>query len=288
MRYWHDVHIALPPGATGEVRTTCPQCAPSRRTRDTSLAVHVDRGCWYCFYCGWKGSLHGRKRGEPMPGRMAPQVAPDPRKQAVMERLWHTARCITTGDPVHRYLLQRRLTHAGADIPPVLRYHPHVVYRHADGSLTSHPAMVAVVQAPDGTLVNIHRTYLTHAGVKAAVPTVKKLMPPAVPGDTRGGAIRLFPAGETLAVTEGIETGLAVHLGTGLPAWAAIAASNMRMLVVPETVRLVVIGADHDTAGLEAAKALARRMLAAGRRVKILTPACPGRDWADTREAGYV
>jgi putative DNA primase/helicase len=128
----------------------------------------------------------------------------------------------------------------------------------------------------------LHRTYLTPDGHKAPVPTPKKLMSPALPGATRGAAIRLLPAGATLAVSEGIETALAVHLGTGLPVWATICAQGMAALVVPDTVRLVVIGADHDAPGLQAAKALARRMLAEGRRVKIVTPDTPGADWADT------
>jgi putative DNA primase/helicase len=117
------------------------------------------------------------------------------------------------------------------------------------------------------------------------VPAVKKLMPTAIPGATRGGAIRLYPPSETLAVTEGIETALAVRLATGLPVWSTICAGGMERLIVPAEVRLVVICADHDTAGLDAALALARRLLAARRRVKILTPDIPGADWADDLQA---
>ena len=111
--------------------------------------------------------------------------------------------------------------------------------------------MLARVDDPSGQGVSLHRTYLTTDGHKAAVPTVKKLMSPAMPGATRGGAIRLYPAGATLAVTEGIETALAVRLATGLPVWAAICARSMEHLIVPAEVHLVVICADHDTAGLD-------------------------------------
>jgi len=60
----------------------------------------------------------------------------------------------------------------------------------------------------------------------------------------------------------------------------------MTNIVVPDTVRLVIICADHDTGGTgeQAAKKLAQRMLAEGRRVKILMPTIPGTDWADGME----
>jgi putative DNA primase/helicase len=153
--------------------------------------------------------------------------------------------------------------------------------------------MLAAVSNPRSHFVSIHRTYLTCDGYKAGVPIVKKLMPPATPGATRGGAIRLYEATETLAVTEGIETALAVHLATGLPVWAAMSTTGMKTLIVPDVARTVIICADHDQngAGLDAARTLARRMLAAQRRVKILVPDNPGTDWADIvaqQEAGYV
>jgi putative DNA primase/helicase len=174
------------------------------------------------------------------------------------------------------------------DLPAVLRYHPHLVYRHEDGRRTFHPAMLARVDAPSGHAVTLHRTYLTLDGRKADVPTAKKLMPPALSGATRGGAIRLYPASETLAVAEGIETALAVRLHTGLTVWSTICAGGMARLVVPPEVHLVVICADHDTAGLDAARTLARRLLAEWRRVKMLTPDTPGADWADLQEVAHA
>jgi len=148
--------------------------------------------------------------------------------------------------------------------------------------------MLACVVDAHGQGVSIHRTYLTSEGHKAAVPTVKKLMPAVRPGATRGGAIRLYPAGETLALTEGLETALAVRLATGLPVWSTICAGGMAQLVVPPEVRLVVICADHDPEGLQAARSLARRLLTEQRRVKILTPDTPGADWADRPEVSHA
>src|SRR5262249_3880297 len=164
--------------------------------------------------------------------------------------------------------------------------HPHLAYRHEDAHRTYHPALVAKVQAPHGEVATIHRIYLTNAGTKADVPIVKKSMP--TPSTVIGAAVRLDTPTETLAVSEGIETALAVRLTAQLPAWSALSAVGMVSIVLPETVRLVVICADHDSnqTGEQAAKKLARRLLTEGRRVKIIMPKAPGTDWADALAEG--
>ena len=70
--------------------------------------------------------------------------------------------------------------------------------------------------------MTLHRTYLQD-GKKALGQASKKVLSTGV----NGAAIRLFPATDELAVTEGIETALAVHLSTGKPAWAAYSVGNM-------------------------------------------------------------
>jgi DNA primase len=55
----------------------------------------------------------------------------------------------------------------------------------------------------------------------------------------------------------------------------------MREVVLPHEVKEVVVAADHDKAGLEAAKALAQRLLREGRRVRLAVPPVEGEDWLD-------
>jgi twinkle protein len=50
--------IYPPPGSTGEIRMTCPQCSGSRKKHDDKcLSVNIDDGVWHCFHCGWAGSV---------------------------------------------------------------------------------------------------------------------------------------------------------------------------------------------------------------------------------------
>lgn len=283
---WSDLDISIPPDATGELRTTCPQCAPNRRNPGNSLSVHCERGIWYCHYCGWKGSLT-RPGSTPSLSPPAPcQRSPDDiqRRQLALERVWRQAHAVMATDPVARYLRHRGLWQE--PVPEVLRCHPRLPYRHEDEHFSYHPALIASVQDPHGAVVTVHRIYLNNAGVKADVPTPKRMMP--TPTTVTGAAVRLDVPTDTLALTEGIETALAVRRSAGVPVWAALSAGNMSTIVIPDNVRLVLICADNDPGGTgqQAAKKLARRMLAEGRRVKILMPRVPGDDWADGMEGG--
>jgi len=193
------------------------------------------------------------------------------RMRRLVQRIWDEARPVVAGDEVDRYLRGRGLTlHRH---PPVLRFHPSLGYfeKGADGKsqqIATYPAMLALIQAPDGQAVTLHRTYLRD-GRKLDAADAKKVLSAGI----HGAAVRLFDAGAQLALCEGIETALAVHLATGKPVWAGISAGNLEKLWVPDTVREVCIYADNDAGGDFAgqcfAYALARHGL--GRRV---VPAC--------------
>ena len=103
-------------------------------------------------------------------------------------------------------------------------------------------------------------------------------------GKLTGGAVRLAePADGVLLVGEGIESTAAAMQRLDLPGWTALGTPALRALVVPEAVREVVIAADRDAPGLEAAAALAERLEAEGRRVTIVAPRAGG-DFADRRD----
>ena len=208
--------------------------------------------------------------------------------RAVNLTLWRQAHPVVAGSPVARYLRNRGLNLAL--YPPALRFHSNLPYweQGPDGrpvKLGDFCGMVAAVQAPDGTLLAVHKTYLTAAGHKIDAPSPKKMSKPS--GPLSGAACRLFPASEKLAIAEGIETALAVHCANSLPVWAGLNAYGLTHMVLPDEVRQVFIYADHDAngTGQNAAKTLAERLTREGRSVRILLPAIPGTDWLDVLNA---
>jgi len=138
--------------------------------------------------------------------------------------------------------------------------------------------MVARIDNIDGEPIGIHRTYLARDDRGQWRRRDRASL-----GPIGGAAVRLAPAGDTLMIGEGIETCLAAMQATAQPAWAALSTSGMVALILPPTVRSVVILADHDRngAGGRAALAAGQRWLAEGRRVRIAMPPEPGTDIAD-------
>lgn len=291
-RTFAEFGIHLTAGASGEVRTTCPQCSASRRkSQDPCMAVNADEGVWHCWHCGWRGTLKsGGTVARTIPDMAAPPRTPDEKKQAAIQKNWRDAQPVVEGDPVHRYLHNRGITLPLTDIPTAIRYHTRLAYQYDDGHFDYHPAMISRIDDPQGQMVSLHRTYLTADGHKADVPKVKKIMSCALRSASSGGAVRLYPAAEVLCIAEGIETALAVRLLTGRAVWAAISATGMANIVLPYTVVHVAICADHDLpskehpsgAGQEAAAQLQTRMRRELRHASVHLPERPGTDWVDS------
>jgi putative DNA primase/helicase len=205
----------------------------------------------------WRPPSPSRPRPKPEPEREEP--SPEDRKG--WEDWWKTAR---PGHPfLTRYLRARGLS---LESPPSLRL----------AFLRGEPVMVARVEGPGG-LLGLHLTILEPDGLGRKEKRLARGSKP------KGGAIRLFPLeeGQPLVLAEGIETALAVRVATGWPVWATIAAPFMKEVALPPEAKEVVIAADHDKAGIEAAHALARRLLREGRRVRIAVPPEEGEDWLD-------
>ena len=217
--------------------------------------------------------------------------APDPALLAGrIERVW--AQALPPLDPqagpLQAYLDRRWLDPEMLD-PGVVRFCPALAYWQDGRLLGTYPAMLAQVSAGDGSLVTLHRTYLSESGHKAPVSAPKKLM--ACPEGRRlcGGAIRLFAPGPILGLAEGIETALAVHLATGMPVWSTLSAALLERFEVPPGVRRVAIWADRDRSGTGqlAAEGLRERLLSQDLPAVTHLPLGPlpgtarGWDWAD-------
>jgi len=197
-----------------------------------------------------------------------------------LAQLWGQCLPVMPGDPVARYLANR-LQCDFWPVPDCLRLHRALPYKVDGKTVGTWPAMVARMRAADGSMVALHRTWLTPEGDKAPTPgKVKKLTPTAGPLD--GACIRLGQAGpEGLGIAEGIETALAARLASGLPTVAAYSAGALAAWQWPRNLRRLVIFADADKAGADAAEALRARAFAAGLQCEVMAPSTPGADWCD-------
>jgi putative DNA primase/helicase len=263
----------------------CP--AHDDRTPSLSISEHAGRILVRCFAgCSQTAVITAlRERGL---WRSAGSGRTVPRKRErnnsrertdVALRIWRQAQP-AVGTFVESYLRTRGIMlHV---MPETLR---HARLHHKDSGQIL-PAMVAAVQDVSGDIVAIHRTFLRSDGTaKAGTGRAKMML-----GPTAGGAVRLTEAGECLAIAEGVETALSVHIATGLPAWAALSTSGIRSLKLPALPLAsdVIIAADADDsgAGLAAAQCAATRWQAEGRRVRIALPPV-GMDFNDVlREHG--
>lgn len=195
-------------------------------------------------------------------------------------------------EPARLYLARRGLS---VKVPEVLRFHAALGYFEENRLVADYPALIAQVSDQGGEAVTIHRTYLTPDGRKAPVESPKKLMRHSLARQMTGGAIRLMPSGNRLAVTEGIETALAVMEATGIPAWATGNAHLLATFQPPAGIEQVLVFADKDRPsrqhpsghGQEAARELVTRLWGMGIRAGAIAPALDipdgknGIDWQD-------
>jgi putative DNA primase/helicase len=280
----------------------CPVCA---KGKDRFRYTDKDgEGTYYCHGCGPGGpfkllqALTGwdfvKALGEVercvgvMPALAIPGAAPmAERMKKLARKIWEEAVPVTPGDEVDRYLSGRGLSLP--TYPEVLRFHPALGYfEKTEGGksrkVAEYPAMLARIDGADGEAVTLHRTYLS-GGRKASVPDAKKVLSSGI----NGAAVRLFAATDELGITEGIETGLAIHLATGKPVWAGLSAGNLEKLCLPDSVQRVCVYGDNDADsqfdGQAGAYALASRLMKLSQRVprqvQVFLPKQAGSDWAD-------
>ena len=267
----------------------CPVCEGRDRFR---FDDREGRGTFFCSHCGAGDGFKLLELLKGWPFREAAKeieavvgIIPvaalvakpnDADKLAICRRIWCESLPVVPGDPVSLYLERRCSIES---VPPVIRYHQRLAYRHDDGHVTHHAAMVCRVQDFTGAGSAIHRTYLTDDGQKAAVPTVKK-----VAGNLpAGAAIRLFLPSGCIGIAEGIETALAAFLLFGTPTWAAVTAGGLERWAPPTDTERVIIFGDNDISGTgqAAAWALAKRLIGIGVETEVRIPAQFGCDWND-------
>lgn len=248
-------------------------CCPAHRDSTPSLSVsdgqdgrllmRCHAGCEFrdIMAALERGGIHHQPDPTPKP--------PAPRRDhsEAIARIWQASR---PAPLIGAYLSARAIS---MPVPACLRLHANLNHKPTE---TRWPAMVASVDNGDGR-VGVHRTWLRSDGSGKAPITPEKM----ALGDLRDGAVRLAPAGDVLGICEGIETGLAAMILHGLPCWAALTGTRMDKLAIPASVRKVVVFADADTAGRQAAQKATRRYREEGREVEVLFPDGGAKDFAD-------
>jgi hypothetical protein len=191
-------------------------------------------------------------------------------------------------DVARKYLANRGVGHD--DLGNDILFHPGLEYWENGAPTGRHPSLV--VRIRNGAKhIGLQTTFLSDDGGKAAVASPRKTR-----GKLAGGAVRIgnFANAKIVAVTEGVETGIAVFRGTGLPVLATLSAENMPKLNVDDlNIDGVVVFADRDPsgAGEKAARELRANLLEKGIPCKVILPpkgVVPddeGVDWADLYKA---
>ncbi len=275
--------LALKPCSNGHWQGECPACGYADAF---GLSVKDGKSLWHCHACGDSeavlqslkalGLLGGRREAFPSVRRSLPIQTGQhtgPGKLAYLRTFWRDSLPLE-GTVAARYLVGRGLH---GPYPEALRFLP--VCKHTPTAQT-YPAMIAAVTRwPSEELQAIHRTYLKPDGSgKIDHPQARMML-----GDAMGGAVQLAPAGERLAIAEGIETALSVQQEMGFRVWACLSTSGLQNVILPDCVREVVICADNDRngAGQRAADTAADRLHHMGKRVRIALPPQAGTDFND-------
>ncbi len=279
---WHGILSAL--GINSQFLRNkhgpCPACGGRDRFRWDNKD---GKGTFYCSNCksgdgfgllkivkGWDflqaveqvESVIGKARLE-TPRRI---MTSEEQREAMRKR-WHECKTVEAGGAVARYLKNR----IGSDaVPSVIRSAP------------DRPAMVALMQGPDGRAAMVHTTFLTSDGQKANIDKPRLLMQGTI---AEGSAVRLAAHGDELGIAEGIETALSATALTGIPCWAALNEVLLQKWIVPAGVKRVVIFGDNDCnyVGQSAAFALARKIALSKEppAVEVRIPPTIGHDWND-------
>jgi hypothetical protein len=276
-------------GRLGVYDAPCPLCGPARQKpanrRKPVLRVwrlHAGFATFHCARCGERGHVRDgwAVRLDPAAIERARREAAERECVTAASRLtkarwlWSKRRPII-GSIAETYLREVR-GYSGQVLPATLGFLP---ARGDHGT-----AMIAAFGLPhesepgrlviaDDAVRGVHITRLAPDGMGKAGTDTDKIMI----GMSVGSPIVLAPANDLLgiAVTEGIEDALTVHLVTGLGAWAAGSASRLPALgdAIPSYVESVTILVDDDEDGRRHADELATRLLGRGLQVRQVLPA---------------
>lgn len=195
---------------------------------------------------------------------------------------WLNCNSDLSGTPAAAYLAGRGIDLAALPRPAsALRFS--AAEKHAESGRTW-PAMVALIEAPGGEKLAIHRTFLAPDGAgKAPVAPQRKIWPRGwaggvikiARGATGVSATQAAARGlvDNLILCEGVEDGLSLALACpDYRVWAVGTLGNLAAVALPECCAEVTVLADNDWGKREAEAAFDRAikaLAAQGRPVRV-------------------
>ena len=257
-------------------------CCPAHDDRTPSLSIQLGEKAilFHCFAgcsneevfaaLGRIGTQASTLFGDGSGPLAISSLGQSPSSRAALA-LWHSAKPLWSS-PAKAYLEARGITATS----PQLRYHPRTP-KGRGAEVAHYPAMIAAVSLDEGPIA-IHRTFLnSESGSVDTVPLARMAL-----GQLGQGAVRLFaPKNGELGLAEGIETAMAARALTGIPVWAALSASRLGRVAIPDTVRKLHLFIDFDDAGTKAAERAIAAYEKEGRDISIRRPQKVGQDWND-------
>ena len=196
------------------------------------------------------------------------EATPEVREE--MATLWKRARALDGDCLASRYLQVRGIKNPPAGFAVRFFEASACSYASAKKVVRLLPAMLAKFVSPDAKSAILHRTWLAEPGEKADVEHPRKMWRGTIP---EGGAVRLSPAGETMGISEGLETAMAAETLNRIPVWACTSAAALVKFQPPPECRHLIIFADNDASftGQLAGYSLARRLTSvpAGKRIGV-------------------
>lgn len=193
-------------------------------------------------------------------------------KRAV--EIWNDA-----ADPCHtlaqKYLEQTRMLELpDALAGSVLRFHPRCPWREEKtGNTIGVPALLAAFRSIDNDQITaIHRIALHEDGTKRD----RRML-----GVVQRAAVKLNSATDTLAIAEGVETGMAARELGIAPCWALGSVGAISHFPVINGVKTLIIIGETGRASFEAIELCKPRWQSAGRILKVVLPDTPYSDLND-------
>jgi putative DNA primase/helicase len=186
------------------------------------------------------------------------------KKKASALRIWSQS-VNPTGTIVEHYLREHRGLALGADIAgSAIRFHGSLYF----DAFNRRPGMVCLLRdITTDEPCGIHRTFLDR---ETGQKIDRKIL-----GIAKGAAIKLDPRAAistTLTIGEGIETVMSGRMSGLGPAWALGSSGAVRTFLVLSNLTEITILEENDPTSRRDVRECAKRYLAAGKPVNVITP----------------